>query len=202
MVLRIFYLTFFLCWLYMFIVVFYICERDQSWKSNPFPICPLGKAFAIAILFTEIIGDVLLCCPPVWLIWKVISPRRYKLRIISVFFASLISTGAGMYRAYGTWDPDPSSQSAAVIINFSVCLLVANIYFLAGVLFGTNQEDGETSGTQRTSLQLTTVMRWSQAGTQGKVTSIIAEGDSASPPFGKDGDRLDDITGIRSQDGV
>ncbi|KAG2741895.1 hypothetical protein P692DRAFT_20750143, partial [Suillus brevipes Sb2] len=76
----------------LFAQVRWICETQSGW----IPQCDLGSGDAIA----QLIRDSLLIFPPFYLIYRARLSKGQKIRVLSVFSASAITTIVSLTHAY------------------------------------------------------------------------------------------------------
>ena len=104
------FVAFLVTWMVLFAQTFWICEAEPGWKSEPLPQCSLGRDVAIAQIISELIawrpwnepfdtfppadvlGDTILIIVPFQLVYRISLNRAQKIRILSIFSASAVTT--------------------------------------------------------------------------------------------------------------
>ena len=104
------FVAFLVTWMILFAQIFWICEAEPGWKSEPRPQCDLGRDVAIAQIISELIawrpwdepsdtfppadvlGDTILIIVPFQLVCRISLNRAQKVRILSIFSASAVTT--------------------------------------------------------------------------------------------------------------
>ncbi|KAI6156778.1 hypothetical protein BKA82DRAFT_1002513 [Pisolithus tinctorius] len=134
-------IAFVVTWMILFAQVFWTCEAEPGWKSQPRPQCDLGRNVAIAQIITDVIGDTILILAPFRLIYKVRLNKAQKIRLLSIFSASAVTTVVSLTHAYYVLSDGGLSQSAAAIVESSVGLVVANLSVVVAFLFRISTEE-------------------------------------------------------------
>lgn len=108
---------FVLSWIVLFAQVFWVCIPEPTWRDEPTPQCRLGDDVAVAQaiskstfgspninhsdLHSAFVGtDAILVFAPIQLIYGARLGGGTKVRLISVFAATLLTTGASLYYIY------------------------------------------------------------------------------------------------------
>ncbi|KAG2095842.1 hypothetical protein BD769DRAFT_1301839, partial [Suillus cothurnatus] len=121
-----------LCW---------ICETESGWKSQPHPQCNLGRSVAITQIITDVLGDFFLIFAPFFLIYNVRLSRAQKVRVLSVFSASAITTVVSLTHAYYILSGGGTREAMAAIVETSVSLIVANLSVVVVFIFRLKAEE-------------------------------------------------------------
>ncbi|KAI0818889.1 hypothetical protein BC629DRAFT_684115 [Irpex lacteus] len=129
---------FIISWIVLFAQVFWICIPEQTWKSQPTPQCFLGDDAAIAQSITFIGTDAILVYAPVQLIWNARLPPGAKLRLITIFAATLVTTGASLYYIYAMLRINGITEEFAATVHDGISLLVANLSVITSFVFSSS----------------------------------------------------------------
>ncbi|KAI6156966.1 hypothetical protein BKA82DRAFT_949588 [Pisolithus tinctorius] len=124
--------------------IFWTCEAEPGWKSQPRPQCDLGRNVAIAQIITDVFGDAILILAPFHLIYKVRLTKAQKLRLLSIFSASGITTIVSLTHAYYLLSNGGLKEVMAAIVQLSVSLTVANLSVVVAFFFRISTEDTPT----------------------------------------------------------
>ncbi|KAG2339023.1 hypothetical protein BDR05DRAFT_637529 [Suillus weaverae] len=122
-------IVFGIVWTLLFSQLWWICETQSGWKTQPRPQCSLGRNVAITQMITDVLGDFVLILAPFCLIYKVRLSRAQKVRVLSVFSASAITTVVIM----------------AAIVEASMSLIVANLSVVITFFCRLSTEDDSPS---------------------------------------------------------
>ncbi|KAI0309178.1 hypothetical protein OF83DRAFT_1038265, partial [Amylostereum chailletii] len=125
---------FVLLWAILFAQVWWVCETEPSWKSQLIPQCFLGTNVAIAQVITDVACNVVLIAAPVKLLYNIVN-RPLKIRLISVFSTTIVTTATSLYHAYVVLRIGGTSEATAALIQTSIGLLIANLTVLVAFLF-------------------------------------------------------------------
>jgi hypothetical protein len=103
-------------WVILTAQVFWVCIPEQTWKQQALPQCVLGNNVGIAQVISPsltllhsqnsysfaayIAADAILIYAPIQLIWCTRFPPSIKIRLITVFAATVITTVASLYYIY------------------------------------------------------------------------------------------------------
>ncbi|KAG1725772.1 hypothetical protein EDD22DRAFT_450593 [Suillus occidentalis] len=162
-------------WALLFSQLWWICENVPGWKTQPRPQCNLGRNVAITQIITDVLGDSVLIFAPFYLIYGVRLSRGQKVRVLSVFSASAITTVA------------------------STSLIVANLSVVVAFIFHLNAEDDAPSSPTpiitfgslpRKRVRDPLAMTFTDAGT----TAVVLEDLSESRPRSPKSSDTDEIT--------
>jgi len=140
-VLLVIFVAFLVTWGILFGQSFWICESEPGWKSDPRPQCELGPKVAIARIITDVLGDALLIIIPCQIVYKVRLSRSQKIRLISIFSASAITTVVCLVHAYYVFTNSGIKESVTAIVETSVCLIVANLSVVVAFFFRIGTEE-------------------------------------------------------------
>jgi len=135
------FVAFLVIWAILFAQAFWVCESEPGWKSDPRPQCDLGESVAIAQIITDVIGDTLLIIIPCQLVYKVRLSWAQKIRIISIFSASAITTIVCLVHAYFLFTGGGLREAMAALFETSVSLIVANLSVIVAFLFRIGTEE-------------------------------------------------------------
>ncbi|KAG2356667.1 hypothetical protein BDR07DRAFT_432098 [Suillus spraguei] len=134
-------ITFGIVWALLFSQLWWICEKIPSWKTQPHPQCDLGKSVAITQIITDVLGDFALILPPFCLLYKVRLSRPQKVRVLSVFSASSITTVVSLVHAYYVFSDGGLKVLMAAIVEAPVSLIVANLSVVVAFIFRLKAEE-------------------------------------------------------------
>ncbi|KAG1884278.1 hypothetical protein F4604DRAFT_201953 [Suillus subluteus] len=138
-------LTFGVVWALLFSQLWWICEKFPAWKTQPRPQCNLGKAVAITQIITDVLGDFVLIFAPFCLVYKVRLSRAQKVRVLSVFAASAITTVVSLTHAYYIFSDGGLKVIMAAIVEASMSLIVANLSVVVAFIFHLKAEEDSPS---------------------------------------------------------
>ncbi|KAI6156791.1 hypothetical protein BKA82DRAFT_148493, partial [Pisolithus tinctorius] len=124
--------------------IFWTCEAESGWKSQPRPQCDLGRNVAIAQIITDVLGDTILILAPFHLIYKVRLTKPQKLRLLSIFSASGATTVVSLTHAYYLLSNGGLKEVLAAIVELSISLIVANLSVVVAFLFRISTEESTT----------------------------------------------------------
>ncbi|KAG2356668.1 hypothetical protein BDR07DRAFT_1422607 [Suillus spraguei] len=119
-------ITFGIFWALLFSQVWWVCESEPSWKIQPHPQCDLGRAVAITQMITDVLGDSILISVPFFLIYNIRLSRPQKVRVLTAFSASSITTIVSLVHAYYIFSSGRLKEVMAAIVEASMSLIVAN----------------------------------------------------------------------------
>ncbi|KAG2066008.1 hypothetical protein BDR04DRAFT_1234246 [Suillus decipiens] len=134
-------ITFGIVWVLLFSQLWWICEKFPSWKTQPHPQCDLGRGIAITQMITDVLGDFVLILPPFCLLYKVRLSRPQKVRVLSVFSASSITTVVSLVHAYYVFSDGGLKVIMAAIVEAPVSLIVANLSVVVAFIFRLKAEE-------------------------------------------------------------
>ncbi|KAG2040527.1 hypothetical protein BDR03DRAFT_949015 [Suillus americanus] len=137
-------MIFIIAWAVLFAQVWWTCESEPGWKTQPLPQCDLGRNVAIAQIITDVFGDTILILAPFRLIYKVRLTRTQKIRILAIFSTSAITTIVSLAHAYYVLSDGGLKEAVAAMVETSVSLIVANLSVVVAFLLSLSAED-ETS---------------------------------------------------------
>ncbi|KAG1733114.1 hypothetical protein EDB19DRAFT_1831053 [Suillus lakei] len=132
-------------WALLFSQLWWICETQPSWKTQPHPQCDLGRGVAITQMITDVLGDSVLILAPFCLIYKVRLSRAQKVRVLSVFSTSAITTIVSLTHAYYIFSGGGLKEVMAAMVEASMSLIVANLSVIIAFVFHLNAEDDSPS---------------------------------------------------------
>ncbi|KAG2747542.1 hypothetical protein P692DRAFT_20834569 [Suillus brevipes Sb2] len=132
-------------WALLFSQLWWICEKNPAWKTQSFPQCDLGRSVAITQIITDVLGDSILIVAPFCLIYKVRLSWGQKIRVLSVFSASAITTIVSLTHAYYIYSGGGLKEVMAAMIEASISLIVANLSVVIAFIFNLNTEDDAPS---------------------------------------------------------
>ncbi|KAG1808980.1 uncharacterized protein BJ212DRAFT_1381788, partial [Suillus subaureus] len=132
-------------WALLFSQIWWICETESSWKSQPHPQCDLGRSVAITQMITDILGDFFLVLTPFYFIYKVRLSRAQKVRILSVFSTSVITTVVSLTHAYYIFSGGGTKEGMAAVVEASMSLIVANLSVVVAFIFRLKAEEDSPS---------------------------------------------------------
>ncbi|KAG1808974.1 uncharacterized protein BJ212DRAFT_1381702 [Suillus subaureus] len=138
-------ITFGIVWALLFSQLWWICETESSWKTQPRPQCNLGKDVAITQMITDVLGDFVLILAPFCLVYKVRLSRTQKVRVLSVFSASAITTIVSLTHAYYIFSAGGLKVIMAAIVEASMSLIVANLSVVVAFIFNLKAEEESPS---------------------------------------------------------
>ncbi|KAG1778167.1 hypothetical protein EV702DRAFT_190738 [Suillus placidus] len=138
-------ITFGIVWALLFSQVWWICETQSGWKTQPLPQCDLGRDVAIAQIITDVLGDFVLILAPFCLIYRVRLSGGQKVRVLSVFSASAITTIVSLTHSYYIFSGGGPKEVMAAIVEASLSLIVANLSPIVALIFRLSAEDDSPS---------------------------------------------------------
>ncbi|KAG1808972.1 uncharacterized protein BJ212DRAFT_632023 [Suillus subaureus] len=128
-------------WALLFSQVWWICETESGWRTQPHPQCDLGRSVAITQMITDVLGDLFLIFAPFSLLYKVRLSRAQKVRVFSVFSASAITTIVSLTHAYYIFSGGGTKEVMAAMVEASMSLIVENLSVVVAFIF--NLKAGE-----------------------------------------------------------
>lgn len=132
-------------WALLFSQLWWICETEPSWKTQSHPQCDLGRSVAITQMITDVLGDSVLILAPFHLIYKVRLSRAQKVRVLSVFSTSAITTIVSLTHAYYIFSGGGLKEVMAAMIEASMSLIVANLSVIIAFVFRLSAEEDAPS---------------------------------------------------------
>ncbi|KAG0702267.1 hypothetical protein DFH29DRAFT_509122 [Suillus ampliporus] len=132
-------------WAVLFAQVWWTCESEHGWKTQPRPQCDLGRNVAIAQIITDVLGDTILILAPFRLIYKVRLTRAQKIRILSIFSTSAITTVVSLAHAYYVLSDGGLKEALAAMVEASMSLIVANLSVVVAFFLCNSAEDDTSS---------------------------------------------------------
>ncbi|KAG2356665.1 hypothetical protein BDR07DRAFT_1339604 [Suillus spraguei] len=131
-----------LVWALLFSQLWWICEKKfPSWKTQPHPQCDLGRVVAITQMITDVLGDSILISAPFFLIYNIRLSRPQKVRVLSVFSASSITTIVSLVHAYYIFSGGGLKEVMAAVVEASTSLIVANLGVVVAFIFRLKAEE-------------------------------------------------------------
>ncbi|KAG2356948.1 hypothetical protein BDR07DRAFT_1421761 [Suillus spraguei] len=140
--------TFVIAWAVLFAQVWWTCESEPSWKSQPRPQCDLGRNVSIAQIITDVFGDIILILAPFRLIYKVKLTKARKIRILAIFSTSAITTVVSLTHAYYVLSDGGLKEAIAAMVETSMSLIVANLSVVVAFFLRMSTEDDTCSPAQ------------------------------------------------------
>ncbi|KAG1872920.1 hypothetical protein DFJ58DRAFT_910530 [Suillus subalutaceus] len=137
--------TFGAIWALLFAQLWWICETQPNWKSQSHPQCDLGRRVAITQMITDVLADCFLIVAPFFLIYKVRLSKTQKVRILSVFSTSAITTIVSLTHAYYIFAGGGLKEVMAAIVEASVSLIVANLSVVVAFIFRISLDEDSPS---------------------------------------------------------
>ncbi|KAI5996839.1 hypothetical protein F5J12DRAFT_725483, partial [Pisolithus orientalis] len=137
-------IMFIFAWMILGAQIFWTCEAESSWKTQPRPQCDIGRNVAIAQIITDVLSDMILILAPFRLIYKVRLTKAQKIRLLSVFSTSAITTIVSLVHAYYVLTDGGLKVILAAIVEVSVSLIVANLSVVVAFLFRISTEETST----------------------------------------------------------
>ncbi|KAG1839540.1 hypothetical protein DFJ58DRAFT_667695, partial [Suillus subalutaceus] len=138
-------ITFGIVWALLFSQVWWVCETESGWKTQPHPQCDLGRGVAIAQMITDVLGDFVLIFAPFCLIYRVRLSTGQKVRVLSVFSASAITTVVSLVHAYYIFSGGGLQEVMAAIVEASMSLIVASLSVVVASIFHLKAEGDSPS---------------------------------------------------------
>ncbi|KAI0084012.1 hypothetical protein BDY19DRAFT_998099 [Irpex rosettiformis] len=131
-----------LSWVILFAQVFWVCIPEPTWRDDPTPQCRLGDDVAIAQAITFVGTDAILIFAPIQLIWAARLSQGTKIRLISIFAATILTTAASLYYIYAMLRIGAITEEFAATVHDGISLLVANLSVVVSFFFKlTHKED-------------------------------------------------------------
>ncbi|KAI5996866.1 hypothetical protein F5J12DRAFT_852610 [Pisolithus orientalis] len=137
-------IAFMVTWMVLGAQIFWTCEAEPSWKSQSRPQCDLGRNVAITLIITDVIGDSILILAPFRLIYKIKLTAAQKIRLLSIFSTSAITTAVSLIHTYYVYSDGGLKEAITAIIESSTSLIVANLSVVVAFLFRISTEDSST----------------------------------------------------------
>ncbi|KAI6156773.1 hypothetical protein BKA82DRAFT_1002503 [Pisolithus tinctorius] len=137
-------IAFTVTWMILLAQVFWTCESEPGWKTQPRPQCDLGRNVAIAQIITDVIGDTILILAPFRLIYKVRLTKAQKIRLMSIFSTSAATTVVSLTHAYYVYSDGGLKEVIAAVVELSVSLTVANLSVVVAFFFRISTEETTT----------------------------------------------------------
>ncbi|KAI6156781.1 hypothetical protein BKA82DRAFT_712343 [Pisolithus tinctorius] len=137
--------AFVVAWMILGAQIFWTCEAESGWKTQPRPQCDTGRNVAIAQIITDVIGDTVLILAPFRLIHQVRLTKAQKIRLLSIFSTSAVTTVVSLTHAYYVFYNGGLKVIIAAVVEVSISLIVANLSVLVAFLFRISTEDPTTS---------------------------------------------------------
>ncbi|KAG2040536.1 hypothetical protein BDR03DRAFT_1031361 [Suillus americanus] len=134
-------MIFVIAWAVLFAQVWWTCESEPGWKTQPRPQCNLGRNVAIAQIITDVFGDIILILAPFRLIYKVRLTKAQKIRILAIFSTSAITTIVSLAHAYYVLSDGGLKEAVAAMVETSVSLIVANLNVVLAFFLRMSAED-------------------------------------------------------------
>lgn len=147
-------------WAVLFAQVFWVCEREPGWKDGLEPQCDLGRNVAIAQVITDVVTDAVLVFAPINLVWKIKLSRNQKIRIITVFSATVAATAVSLYHAYAILRFGGYVEARAAIIQDGVSLFVCNFSVVVAFILRITTEDTPTPS----GMELKSIIQFKRSG--------------------------------------
>ncbi|KAG2087343.1 hypothetical protein BD769DRAFT_1587132, partial [Suillus cothurnatus] len=138
-------ITFGIVWTLLFSQVWWVCETESRWKTQSHPQCDLGRGVAIAQIITDVLGDFVLIFAPFCLIYRVRLSTGQKVRVLSVFSASAITTVVSLAHAYYIFSGGGLKEAMAATVEASMSLIVANLSVVVAFIFRLKAEEDSPS---------------------------------------------------------
>ncbi|KAG1884276.1 hypothetical protein F4604DRAFT_1676930 [Suillus subluteus] len=132
-------------WALLFSQLWWICETEAGWKLQPHPQCDLGRTVAITQMITDVLADFFLILAPFFFLYKVRLSRAQKVRILSVFSTSAITTIVSLTHAYFIFSGGGTKEVMAAMIEASMSLIVANLSVVVAFIFNLKAEEESPS---------------------------------------------------------
>jgi hypothetical protein len=128
-------------WALLFSQLCWICETESGWKTQPHPQCDLGRSVAITQMITDVLSDFFLIFAPFFFIYNVRLSRAQKVRVLSVFSTSAITTAVSLTHAYYIFSGGGTKEVMAAMVEASVSLIVANLSVVVAFIFRLKAEE-------------------------------------------------------------
>ncbi|KAG2066009.1 hypothetical protein BDR04DRAFT_1107505 [Suillus decipiens] len=133
-------------WALLFSQLWWICEKFPSWKTQPHPQCDLGRGVAITQMITDVLADSVLISAPFSIIYNTRLSRPRKVRVLTAFSASSITTVVSLVHAYYIFSGGGLKEVMAAMVEASISLIVANLGVVVAFIFNLKAEE-ETPST-------------------------------------------------------
>ncbi|KAG1884283.1 hypothetical protein F4604DRAFT_1732496, partial [Suillus subluteus] len=130
-----------IAWALLFSQVWWVCESESGWKTQPRPQCDLGRDVAIAQIITDVLGDFVLILAPFSLLYKIRLSTGQKVRVLAVFSASAITTIVSLTHAYYIFSGRGANEGMAAVVEASMSLIVANLSVVVAFIFHLKAEE-------------------------------------------------------------
>jgi hypothetical protein len=127
-------IIFVIAWAVLSAQVWWTCESEPGWKTQPRPQCDLGRNVAIAQIISEdqhpiqcnnfltgisadVFGDTILILAPFRLIYKVRLTKAQKIRILAIFSTSAITTIVSLAHSYYVLTDGGLKEAVAAMVE-------------------------------------------------------------------------------------
>ncbi|KAI5996854.1 hypothetical protein F5J12DRAFT_346810 [Pisolithus orientalis] len=136
--------VFLIAWMVLAAQIFWTCAVQSGWKTESRPQCSIGRNVAIAQIISDVLSDTILIIAPFRLIYRVRLTKAQKIRLLSVFSTSAITTIVSLVHAYYVLANAGLKVIVAAIFEESVSLIVANLSVVVAFLFRISTEESTT----------------------------------------------------------
>ncbi|KAF5350885.1 hypothetical protein D9758_010485 [Tetrapyrgos nigripes] len=171
-ILQVFFGLFLLVWAIMDAQIWWTCEQEVEWKDRLVAQCMLGKEVAIAQLITDSATDLLLIAAPMYLFSTLTSRRSLKIRLLTVFSSTILTTVFSLVHAYAILHDLGYLEFMFAVIEIVVSLVVVNLTVITSWLFKLTDTDEDTEPAHINTFMKHRISGRSRAGTQGLTNTI------------------------------
>ncbi|KAJ3554409.1 hypothetical protein NM688_g3128 [Phlebia brevispora] len=125
----------------LFAQIFWVCDKQPGWKTQPLPQCFLGRNVAIAQVICDVFSDTVLIVAPIRLVYRVHLSRSQKIRLTAIFSTTILTTVVSLNHAVWVLTAGGLKEALAAVIQTSVSLIVANLSVVVALVFRISTED-------------------------------------------------------------
>ncbi|GLB43804.1 hypothetical protein LshimejAT787_1403160 [Lyophyllum shimeji] len=108
----------------------WICRHDTSWSTD----CPLGEAFNILKLTTDVVADVALVAVPLCILWHTSLPKGPRYMIRAVFATTILTASIGVLHAVYGMLPNLINAVTAHLES-AVTVMLCNLLVVATFIY-------------------------------------------------------------------
>ncbi|KAI6156816.1 hypothetical protein BKA82DRAFT_148391, partial [Pisolithus tinctorius] len=136
--------VFMVTWMILGAQILWTCEAESGWKMEPHPQCDIGRNVVIAQVITDVLSDTILILAPFRLIYNIKLTKAQKIRLLSTFSTSAVTTVVSLSHAYYALNDGGLKAIMAATVEVSISLIVANLSVVVAFLFRISTEETTT----------------------------------------------------------
>lgn len=114
---------------------FWVCVPQPGWTDVPGATCNLGKQVALSEIITDVIGDIILVVIPVRLLWNIKVTKSLRIRLITVFSMSLVTTTVSLCQNYYLIHDGGVRDFIVSHVEIETAVTVCNLNVLVAALY-------------------------------------------------------------------